>query len=199
LLAHDFSDLTGEELLRVCADLRDSRAWDELIRRFHPVIYAAITRTGRRYEQFHPSLCDDLAQEIYLKLTAHGAKALREFVPLHEGSAFGYVQVIAVRVAHDYFKKKNLRPMHELAADLPDTAAPDKTHWLALQREIDTLLRQHATDRDRRIFWLHYLRGMTAKEIAALPCTELTIKGVESVLMRLKRVIQENTAYGQRE
>ena len=46
---------------------------------------------------------------------------------------------------------------------------------------------------------LHYLRGMTAKEIAALPCMELTIKGVESVLMRLKRVIQENTAYGQRE
>jgi RNA polymerase sigma factor (sigma-70 family) len=198
-LAHDYSDLTGEELLRVCADLRDAAAWDEFIRRFHAAIYAAVLRTGRRYAQFHRCLCDDLVQETYLRLSSHKAKALREFVPRHPGSAFCYVQVIAIRVTHDYCKKKDFRRMQELPADPPDLAAPDKTEWLALKAAVGDLLRKHATARDCQIFGLHHLQGMTAKEIAAIPGMGLTVKGVESALSRLKRLIQENLGPGKRE
>jgi RNA polymerase sigma factor (sigma-70 family) len=198
-LAHDYSDLSGEELLRVCADLRNAAAWDELIRRFHAPIYAAVLRTGQRYAQFQRSLCDDLVQETYLRLAPHQAKALREFVPRHTGSACRYLQVIAVRVTHDCCKKNDFRRLQELPVDPPDIAAPDKTEWLAWLAEIGDMLREHATARDCQIFRLYYLQGMRAKEIAALASIGLTVKGVESVVVRLKRLIQEYFGGGERE
>lgn len=197
-LAHDYSDLSGEELLRVCADLRNAAAWDAFISRFHAAIFTAVLRTGRRYAQFDRGSCDDLVQETYLRLTAHGAKALRKFVPRHPGSACCYLQVIAIRVTLDYCKSKNFGRTEELPPDQPDKAAPSRTEWLALKTEVFDLLRKHATARDRRIFSLH-LQGMTAKEIAAIPEMGLSVKGVESVLVRVKRLIQENLGPGKRE
>ena len=198
-LAQDYSDLTGEELLCVCADLRDAAAWDELIRRFRAAIYYAVLRTGSRFERFQRALCDDLVQDTYVRLTAHDAKALREFVPRHPGSACCYLQVIAIRVTLDYCKKKDFLYIQELPPDPPDSAAPDKTQWLTLKAEIEDVLRKHAKPRDCRIFWLHYLQGMTAKEIAAIPSLKLTVEGVESVLVRLKQLIRENLGPGKRE
>jgi RNA polymerase sigma factor (sigma-70 family) len=191
-LAHRYLNLTAEELLRVCADLRDTAAWDEFIRRFHTTIFAAVLRTGRRYAQFHSALCDDLVQESYLKCSANHAKALREFVPRYPGSAFCYLQVIAMRVTHDYCKKQGFRRMESLPDDQPDISAPDKMEWLVLKAAIEDLLREHAVARDRQIFGLHHLQGMTAREIAAMPDIGLAVKGVESVLTRLRRLIQEN-------
>ena len=40
-------------------------------------------------------------------------------------------------------------------------------------------------ERDRNLFWLYYLQGLTADEIAALPASELSAKGVESALRRV--------------
>ena len=40
-------------------------------------------------------------------------------------------------------------------------------------------------ERDRTIFWLYYLQGLTAEEIAGLPTVELSAKGVESALRRI--------------
>jgi len=198
-LAHDYSGLTAEELLRVCGDLRDDAAWDEFIRRFHGAIFAAVLRTGRRYALFHRDVCGDLVQETYLRLSANQAKALHEFVPRHPGSAFCYVQVIAIRVTLDYCKKKDFRHLQELPETPPDIAAPDNAAWLALKAEIGYLLSKRATERDRQIFGLYYLQGMTAKEIAALPGMGLTVKGVESALTRLTRLIRENFGDGKRE
>jgi DNA-directed RNA polymerase specialized sigma24 family protein len=191
-LAHDYLHLTAEELLGVCADLRNTAAWDEFIRRFHTTIFAAVLRTGRRYAQFHSALCDDLVQETYLRFSANHAKALREFVPRYPGSAFCYLQVIAIRVTHDYCKKQGFCHLEVLSDDQPGIPAPDKMEWLVLKAAIENLLREHTTARDRQIFGLHDLQGMTASEIAAMPDIALAVKGVESVLTRLRRLIQEN-------
>jgi RNA polymerase sigma-70 factor (ECF subfamily) len=185
-LANDYTDLQPEELLRVCADLRNAAAWDEFIHRFHPAIYRAVLRTCRRYGQFGRDLYDDLVQDTYLRLSAKDAKALREFVPRQPGSAYCYVQVIAMRVTQDYLKRKDILRTEELPPDQPDVAAPDKAEWLATRLAIDDVLRKRASERDRQIFWLYYLQGMTAKEIAAIPHVGLTVKGVEAVLQRLK-------------
>ena len=40
-------------------------------------------------------------------------------------------------------------------------------------------------ERDRAIFWLYYLQGLTAEEIAELPVAGLSAKGVESALRRV--------------
>ena len=54
--------------------------------------------------------------------------------------------------------------------------------------ELDDLLRSAAgptAQRDRTLFWLYYLQGLTADEIAGLPGSGLTAKGVESALRRV--------------
>ncbi|MFZ0743278.1 MAG: hypothetical protein WAM85_02680, partial [Terracidiphilus sp.] len=54
--------------------------------------------------------------------------------------------------------------------------------------ELDSRIRaapELIAERDRAIFWLYYLQGLTAEEIAGLPAIELSAKGVESVLRRV--------------
>jgi RNA polymerase sigma-70 factor, ECF subfamily len=47
-------------------------------------------------------------------------------------------------------------------------------------------------DRDRTIFWLYYRQGMTAKEITGLPGIGLSLKGVESALHRLVKLVRDH-------
>jgi RNA polymerase sigma-70 factor (ECF subfamily) len=46
------------------------------------------------------------------------------------------------------------------------------------------------SERDRNLFWLYYLQGLTAEEIAELPGIGLTCKGVESALRRVTRCLR---------
>ena len=198
-LKNAYCDLSPEELIRVCADLRDAAAWSEFICRFHAAIYSAVLRTGRRYAQFHRGLCDDLVQDTYLRLAARDARALRDFVPRREGSAQCYLRVIAARVTQDFCKKNDFKYIQELPPDPPDIPVPAEAEWLALKAQIGAGLRKLATPRDCRIFRLHYLCGLTSAEIAAIPDIGLSLKGVESVLVRLKRSVQEILGGGKRE
>jgi DNA-directed RNA polymerase specialized sigma24 family protein len=63
-----------------------------------------------------------------------------------------------------------------------------------LLAELDRMLRSAPEvigDRDRALFWLYYLQGLTAEEIARLPVSGLTAKGVESALRRVTRWLRE--------
>lgn len=191
-LAYDYRDFTDDELLRVCGDLRNADAWEEFIRRFHGPIHTAIWRAGRRYAKFQQHMYDDLEQDTYFRLSAGGARALRDFVPRRPGSAIAYLQVIAMRVTLDYCKRKDFRRLQELPPAAADVPAPERTHWLARLSEVNSLLDQQAAPRDRQIFRLCHVQGLTAREIAAIECFGLSVKGVESALARLRKVIQEN-------
>jgi RNA polymerase sigma-70 factor (ECF subfamily) len=188
-----------ENLLRRCANMHDAQAWDDLLARFNSFIVATVVRTIHRYGFDRAGLSDDLAQDVYLKFSANGAKVLREFQPRYPGAAFGYLKVIAANVVHDYFKSKQGK--HADQSPLPeDAAVQEETEWLLLLREIDDLLRKPPTsERDRRIFWLYYRQGMSAKEIAAIPILNLTVKGVESVIVRLNQLIRHAFENGERQ
>jgi len=188
-----------EALLSECADLRDARAWERFLRRFNPLIVATIVRTIGRYGFDHGGLSDDLAQEVYLKFSANRARVLREFKPRYPGAVFGYLRVIAANVVHDHFKSK--RGKHPDHSPLPhDVAGKDELEWLLLLRDIDDLLKTPPTgERDRQIFWLYYRQGMSAKEIAAISSLNLTIKGVESVIVRLNQLVRNAFDNGERQ
>ncbi len=182
---------TPESLLCACVNLGDWQAWDRFILTFHRLIVATVLRTARSHGVMSPDLRDDLVQDVYLKLSAHRAKVLREFTPRHTGSAFGYIKVITACVVHDYFKGKGVRTPWEQAVR-PDTGGPpDPMEWAMLVRDMDDILRRDGAERDRQIFWLYYRQGMSAKEIAALPAFELTVEGVESVLGRTSKLVRE--------
>ena len=99
-----YSELSPVELVRECAGARDTELWAEFIRRFQPVIAAAVLRTARQRGEPSRQLLDDLIQDTYLKLCENESRLLRSFQPRHEDSIYGYLKVVAANVVHDHFK-----------------------------------------------------------------------------------------------
>ena len=195
-----FSQLSSTELVRECAGSNNTELWVEFIRRFQPVIAAAVSRTARPFGEPSRALLDDLVQETYLKLCEDDSRLLRSFQPRHEDSFYGYLKVVAANVAHDHFKsalagKRGANqtdaidePVQVDPKTIPGDGAAAFDRNLELQH-IDSILVRLADGKDKQkkriIFWLRYQQGLTAGEIAAIPSIGLTTEGVESVLLRL--------------
>ena len=193
-----------EELIRACAESSDSAAWEEFIARFHHDISLSIIRTARRWGFSPQEVVDDLVQDTYLKLCADRCRLLYEFAVAHREAINGYIKTVAINVAHDYFKSQKSRKRggkfvvqadeeFEPKARADSPGSQNTMEREILLRQIDECLQSctegPSQERDCTVFWLHYRQGMTAKQIAALPTTGLTVKGVESMILRLKRCI----------
>lgn len=201
--------MSGEQLIRACAESNDGAAWEEFVSRFHRPISLSIVRTAYQWGGVPQLVVDDLVQETYLKLCADRCRLLRAFAVEHPESVAGYIKTIAVNVAHDHFKSlhSQKRGSGETPQSLEDveprvrsgsTGGQEAIEREVLLREIDRCLGTCSggpdQERDRLIFWLYYQQGMSAKAIAALPTVGLTGKGVESVIFRLTRVVREQIA-----
>ncbi len=157
---------------------------------FNSRIVGTVCRVGARYAKFRPDVRDDIVQELYLKLAADQARVLRKFEPWHPGSAFGYVQRVAMRVAQDYLKSKKHAPHTDQTLDGLEIVSLSRTEWQALMREIDDWLRHNVSERDRQIFWLYYRQGMSARDIAALPAYQLKEAGVVTVICSTSKLVR---------
>jgi RNA polymerase sigma-70 factor (ECF subfamily) len=125
-------------------------------------------------------------------------RILRNFRPQGEDSFLGLLRIISASVANDYFRRMSsakrggkvvtfaLDGELQEAGAVPCPAA-GQIQRSALLNELDRKLRSAKTigERDRSIFWLYYLHGFSAEEIARLPDAGLTAKGVESLLRRV--------------
>ena len=190
-----------EELVRSCAANGDNAVWSEFVRRFHPLIAIVASRIARRWGDPSPSTVDDLVQETYLKLCADRQRLLARFEPRREDAFYGYLKVVTANVVHDHFRaahteKRGSERTQSLEAQLEEPVASkrgtaEEIHRSVLMEEIDVMLRSDIAPRDRVIFWLFYRQGMTAQAIADLSGFDLTVKGVESVVYRLTRVVRE--------
>ena len=200
------SSMSVEELIRACAEANDSAAWDEFVSRFHRPISLSIIRTAYQWGEIPQQVVDDLVQDTYLKLCTNKCYQLLEFAARHPDAILGYVKTIAVNVAHDHFKslhsqKRGSGEVNQIMEDADPKAAPSGPGGQeAMEREvlfrqidecIETCLEGPDRDRDHTIFWLYYQQGMTAKDIAALPKIGLSAKGVESVIVRVIRLLRE--------
>jgi RNA polymerase sigma-70 factor (ECF subfamily) len=198
-----------EELIRACAQNGDAAMWEEFVRHFHRLIAAVVMRTMQRWGRTSPALVDDLIQETYLKICADRKRLLREFTPQHPEAFYGYLKVITANVVHDHFRgqqahKRGLgqtqvsieEPVEHMSA--ATTAAAAGIHRDILLKEVDDALCASLSGegqvRDRTIFLLYYRYGLTASAIARLPSILLTVKGVESVIHRLTRLVRERLA-----
>lgn len=201
----DAQKLAPQELLRACLSQGNQSLWDEFVRRFQPMIAGVIIKTLRRWGPPETTLVDDLVQETYLKLFANNSKALREIQGDHELAIFGFIKVVASNVVQDYYRKslsqkrgsgkgeEDLELAHVTAVS--DHSFAERVERNAKLRQIDECLKACAPsqpnfDRDYAIFWLFHLQGLTAKEISELPSIELSVKGVESTLLRLGRLVK---------
>jgi RNA polymerase sigma-70 factor, ECF subfamily len=199
----DHKKLTAAELIQLCLDANDEAAWIEFVRRFGRLIAGVITKRLRRYTGIipNPSLIDDLTQDTYVKLCANNFRALREFDFQHENALCGFLKVVASNVVDDYIRsslnqKRDQR--REVDLDQIGSMTPAKSSNSVERKirmeEIKKCLQEQAAQpnfaRDYAIFWLYYCDGLTAKEIAERPSIRLTVKGVESTLLRLTRIVR---------
>ena len=201
----DAQKLTPQELLRACLNHGSQSLWNEFVRCFQPMIAGVIIKTPRRWGAPEATLVDDLVQETYLKLCANDFRALREIQGDHEMAVFGFIKVVASNVVQDYYRRylsqkrgsgkgeEDLELAH--ASAVSDHSFSERVERNAKLRQIDECLKACATtqpnfERDYAIFWLFHLQGLTAKEISELPSIELSVKGVESTLLRLGRLIK---------
>jgi RNA polymerase sigma-70 factor, ECF subfamily len=200
-----YAELSPVQLVQECAGSRNPDAWAEFIRRFQPVIGAAVMRTVRLFGEQPRQLIDDLVQDTYLKLCENESRLLRSFEPRREDSIYGYLKVVAANVVHDHFKSalagkrgaSQTEAMAELVEIDPKTKGSDTVssiHRKLQLEQIDKVLRIVTAGRDQErkclIFWLRHGQGLTASEIAALPSVGLSTEGVESVLLRLTVMIR---------
>lgn len=184
--------------------------WTEFIRRFHPLISTVVLRTARQWGEPIPSLIDDLTQETYLKLCADNCRLLKNFRSQYPGAIFGFLKVVTANVVHDHFKASRAakRGAGSFFATLQDSesnetspasaslgATSSTVEQTILLGEIDRCLVEGVAPtelgRSRRIFWLYYRCGMSARAIAALPNIKLTTKGVESTILRMNRLVRK--------
>jgi RNA polymerase sigma-70 factor, ECF subfamily len=208
-LAVDYSTMTIEELLWACVHTQNAEAWREFIRRSHRLIAIVAQRTARRWSKESYQVLDDLIQETYLKLYANGSQLLRMSHSTSEAAFYGYIKVLTINLVHDHFRaERTLRrgsDMQRIATpefrvsgvgDAPDreSASNEGEHNILL-REIDMCLRMIAHgpngSRDRRVFWLYYGVGLSARAIAELPAVGLTTKAIESTLRRMTQDVRD--------
>jgi len=200
-----FAQLSPEALTHVCIK-GQAAAWEEFMRRYHRLIAGVVFRTTQKWGESSPATIDDLIQEIYLKLCADDYRLLRAFDPKHSDAIYGYLKVIAANVVHDRLKalhseKRGGDRMVEDLTTIENRSAVDEVSGSkdAMEREIllreidahlNASLSEGTADRDRTIFWLYYRQGFTTKAIALLPAIGLTIKGVESTIFRLTKLVR---------
>jgi RNA polymerase sigma-70 factor, ECF subfamily len=200
--------MSGEELIRACAEDNDGAAWEEFVARFQRPISLSIARAASKWGKDPAQFVDDLLQEVYCKLWADKCRLLLQFAQQHSDDAvLGYIKTIAINVAHDHFKslhsqKHGAGETDQLHEDFDPAAQSGSFGGLdAMEREV-FLQQVHEQlqncaagsnqERDCIIFWFYYLQGMTAKAIAALATVRLTAKGVEAVIFRLTRCVREH-------
>jgi len=188
------------DLAKACARSTDAAEWEEFLRRSAPVASLVAARVSRMWlGSATPAVVDDIVQEIFLKLCEQERRILRDFKPRGEDSFFGLLRIVAVSAANDYFRRQHSakRGGKVVTVTLSDESAPitpaapqgsKGMEKAVLYSELDRKMRsapEIIAERDRAIFWLYYLQGLTAEEIAELPVAGLSAKGVESALRRV--------------
>lgn len=198
-------------LLICCLRSGDELLWAEFVRRTRPVISNSIRKAMQCRKRFMPALVEDLVQEVFLKLLAHDARVLRGFVYRHENALSCFLRVVSSNVVRDHFRcsYSKKRGSGREAEDLERVAVagrgspimrgasvvtlPDVERYILFQ-QIENCMLKHmgnpTSARDWTIFKLYYKEGLTAKAIAHSSSIGLSVKGIESTLLRITRLIR---------
>jgi RNA polymerase sigma-70 factor (ECF subfamily) len=193
----------AREIINACAESGSTAAWQAFVQHFRRLIAGVALRSAARWGDYSPDAVDDLVQETFLKLCAERCRLLREFQEDHPDAIYGYIKVITANLVNDYYRAQRAgkrgggAAVEEITAIQCSGDPRREGSPFTIQREI--LLDQveacvqrctqgESRERDQLVFRLYYRQGFTAKAISALPQVGLSVKGVESVILRVTRL-----------
>jgi RNA polymerase sigma factor (sigma-70 family) len=209
----DTGEISDADLVRACGEkLTDRALWTQFQERFQGLIFLYLMRSLSiwRIHEDATGIVPDLAQEMYLRLVQHDGRILRSFRGSTEFSVKAFLARIASSVATDYRRRTGSRrrkgeviPIESAeaaeqtgrpSADSPEfdsTRLSSILAWIDIERIVDGETDRKNAQRNALIFKLHYIDGFGSDEISRFPGFDLTRSGVETILTRLRKRIQE--------
>jgi DNA-directed RNA polymerase specialized sigma24 family protein len=206
-------EMSAADLVRECGErLTDRELWKEFQKRFQGLIFLYLMRSLRidRIQDDAADIVPDLAQEVYLRLVQPDGRTLRSFRGTTEFSVMAFLAKISSSVVHDHYRAETtgkrrgqVIPIDSAEAaeghakKSPDSPPTDSSllssvaSWIDVERIVQGDPDRKNARRNALIFKLHYIDGFQAGEIAGFPGFELTKAGVEAILSRLRKRIQE--------
>jgi RNA polymerase sigma factor (sigma-70 family) len=209
---HQAGETSAADLLRECGEkLTDRTLWTRFQERFQGLIFLYLMRALRlrRIQDDAADIVPDLAQEVYLRLVQHDGRILRSFRGTTEFSVMAFLARIAATVVQDHQRhmtsdkrRGQVVPIDSVKADetrgskgsdaeFDPKALSAILSWIDIERIVEGEPDRKNARRNALIFKLHYVDGFEAGEIARYPGFELTKSGVETILSRLRKRIQE--------
>jgi DNA-directed RNA polymerase specialized sigma24 family protein len=206
-------ETSAAELLRECGEkLTDRALWTRFQERFQGLIFLYLLRAlrFRSIQEDAADIVPDLAQEVYLRLVQNDGRILRSFRGTTEFSVMAFLSRISATVVQDHQRqlgsdkrrgqvvsidRTKVAEFDEMAAlDSPEFdrgTLSSILSWIDVERVVEGDPDRKNARRNALLFKLHYVDGFSSGEIARFPGFELTKSGVETILARLRKRIQE--------
>lgn len=165
-------DWTDRELLRFVLR-NDARGWNELVRRFRPLIFRCITKVTLKYAPGLGSAdLDEIYADVMMQLVRDDMHKLRVYNPARGTKLGSWIGMLSVNAAYDFLRGIGRRPLLDKVDGVLDVQEEsdrspldkliEKERWIHLNSLLSDF-----TDKDRTFVELYYQRGMEADEIAA--------------------------------
>jgi RNA polymerase sigma-70 factor (ECF subfamily) len=181
---------------------RDQRAWNELIRRYRPLMYRCITRASHKLAaNINNADIDEIYAESLLSLCRNNMRKLRQFDPERGARLSTWLGMISINATHDFLRVTRRIPEHirlepwieermECLRTSLDTVL-DRERW----RHLGDLL-EDFSQKDRLFLRLYYGQGMAAEEVAT--SMAINLKTVYSKKHKIRAHLRRNLQRKQR-
>jgi RNA polymerase sigma factor (sigma-70 family) len=160
----------------------------------------------------------DLTQDVFVKLLEFDRRALSRFRGRNEHSIYTYLATIAVNLVRDHFKKLRALKSPRASASISNVVkleqeneglrydqalvsdGPGPERFVASQELRERMASavaeasspSRSSARDRLVFRLYFIEGLTVGEIARVSAVGLSESGVEKCVRRIREALQKN-------
>ena len=198
-------DLSSAQLFRQCGErLTDVALWQSFQERFHWRITTYVIRTLSilRRNPDRDTVCD-LVQEVYLRLLQNNGRSMSGFREETDFAVFAFLGRMSMRAVSDHFRSQQAgkRTAEIISIDdarrfeeeskVEDLDISSILSWIDVARLIESDPDRRNATRNVLIFKLHYLEGLTVKEISQYPGFDLTEGAIEVVLKNLRMQLRK--------
>jgi RNA polymerase sigma factor (sigma-70 family) len=207
------NERSAADLIRECGEkLTDRELWRQFQERFEGLIFIYVMRSLRlrHIREDVADIVPDLAQNVYVRLVQGNGRVLRSFRGTTDFSVRAFLGRIAASVVADHLRQitsdkrsaqiisiDQIRTMEldvgKKISTLPETRSDpmiSMLRYIDMERVVEGDPDQKNARRNALIFLLHHVEGFDAGEIANFPGFGLTKSGVQAILARLRKRIQ---------